>query len=142
MIREHYAAVKALIPTSPRYVVHLGAARGKVTDGVLQPLTYPYVVLWGDLGTETTEALSATPDTLEMRIRATYVALGFEQLADVATLVRAALSQSRPAVAGWAPGRLQQQSLMDAQTDYDVTLTDKSNPMYAVDEYLLSSQRS
>lgn len=133
MIREHYNAVYALIPDT------VGKHFGQVkADG----LTFPYVVLWGDIGTETTEALSGTPDTLELRPRLTYVASGFEQLMWVIDQVRPALSQAVPTVSGWAPSRLTQFSLTDAQTDFDVTIPNTNrNPMFAVDEFVLSSQR-
>ncbi|WP_458116971.1 hypothetical protein [Arthrobacter sp. D2-10] len=142
MIREHYLGVNALIPASPLFAKHFGSVQPKVLNGVEQPLQYPYVVLWGDPGTEGTEALSGTPDTLDLRLRVTYVAAGFEQLMWLIDQVRPALSQAIPSVPGWVPGRLFQQSLTDAQTDFDVTIpATKRNPMFAVDEFLLSSQR-
>ena len=133
MIREHYDGIYALIPAD------VGKHYGQVkADG----LTYPYVVLWGDMGAETTEALSSTPDTLELRPRVTYVASGFEQLMWLIDQVRPALSQAIPTVAGWVPSRMVQNSLTDAQTDFDVTIPNTSrNPMFAVDEFVLSSQR-
>ena len=133
MIREHYDGIYALIPAT------VGKHYGQVkADG----LTYPYVVLWGDMGAETTEALSSTPDTLELRPRITYVASGFEQLMWLIDEVRPALSQAIPIVTGWVPSRMFQNSLTDAQTDFDVTIPNTSrNPMFAVDEFVLSSQR-
>lgn len=142
MIREHFQAVKDLIPVSPRYTVHMGRVRGKVVAGIEQPVSYPYVVIWGDPGDETGESLAAIPDTLELRVRVTYAGVGFEQILDVIDLVRAALSDRRPAVAGRSVSRLKQASLLAVQEDTDVTLPDKSHPMFAADEFVLTSQRA
>lgn len=142
MIREHFQAVKDMVPVSSRYTVHMGRVRGKFVNGVEQDVSYPYVVLWGDLGDETGESLAATPDSLELRIRVTYAAVGLEQLLDVIDLVRAALSDRRPTVSGRSLSRLRQASLIAAQEDTDVTLSDRSHPMFAADEFVLTSQRA
>lgn len=142
MIRPHYLGVKALIPANSGFGVHFGKVQPEFIDEVEQPLSYPYVVLWGDIGSETTEALAGVPDTLNLRPRVTYVATGFDQLMWLIDQVRPALIHRIPAVPGWAPGRLSQQSLTDAQTDFDVTIPGTNqNPMFAVDEFPLSSQR-
>lgn len=133
MINEHYEAVKGMIPAG------LTIYMWKVPK---EP-AYPYVVLWGDLGTETTEAMDDEPDALELRIKATYGALTGGSLAWIAGKVRSALNRRSPVVAGWAPGRLHQQSLMDAQTDYDVTFPGGGgHPVFAVDEFDLLSQKA
>ena len=136
MILEHYNAVKALLPTTVR--VHMWS----VPDAP----TYPYVVLWGDLGEESSggpdgDALADVPDVLSLRIRATYVGLTGDSLLIVARNVRAALNRKTPAVTGWHPGKLRQAVLMDAQVDRDVTLTGGGHPIYAVDEYALVSHK-
>ena len=134
MIRDHYLGVKALLPEGSGFGIHLGS--------VQEPVTYPYVVLWGDLGSETTDAMVNDPDTLDLRIRATYVSVGFDQLMWVADKVRSSLNRKIPIIPGWLPGRLNQMSLTDGQTDFDVTFNGGSHPMFAVDEFLLSSQRA
>lgn len=131
MILAHYKAVQALIPAQG-FAVYLGQVKGTPS--------YPYVVLWGDLGTEATEAMCGDPDHLDLRIRATYSALGFEQCLWVAQKVRTTLTRKTPVVPGWFPGRLNQSALTDVQTDFDVTV-DGSNPMFAVDEFALISRR-
>lgn len=141
MIREHFIAVKQMIPQTPRFAVHLGSVRGAFVGGREQDLEYPYVVLWGDPGNETGEDLAATLDTLELRIRVTYAARGFEQLLDVVDLVRDALTGRRPPIEGYTTSRLEQRSLQAAQADKDVTLSDRSHPMFATDEFVLTSQR-
>ena len=136
MIKEHYDAVKALLPGTVR--VHMW--------NVPATPTYPYVVLWGDLGEESSggpdgDSLEDAPDVLSLRMRATYVGLTGDSLLIVARNVRAALNRATPVVAGWHPGKLRQAVLMDAQTDTDVTLTGGGHPIYAVDEFALVSHK-
>lgn len=136
MILEHYNAVKALLPPTVR--VHMWS----VPDGA----AYPYVVLWGDLGQESSggpdgESLRDAPDTLSLRIRATYVGLTGDSLLIMARNARAALSRKTPAVTGWRTNPLRQSVLMDAQVDRDVTLTGGGHPIYAVDEFALVSHK-
>ncbi len=136
MIKEHYDAVKALLPSTVR--VHMWSVPA---DPV-----YPYVVLWGDLGEESSggpdgDSLRDVPDILSLRIRATYVGLTGDSLLIVARNARAALSRKTPTVAGWHPNPLRQAVLMDAQTDTDVTLTGGGHPIYAVDEFALVSHK-
>ena len=136
MIKEHYDAVKALLPSTVR--VHLW--------NVPATPTYPYVVLWGDLGEESSggpdgDSLQDVPDVLSLRLRATYVGLTGDSLLIVARNARAALNRKTPAVTGWRPSKLRQAVLMDAQTDTDVTLTGGGHPIYAVDEFSLVSHK-
>lgn len=132
MIREHYDAVKAMLPAGLK--VYLWS--------VPSTPTYPYVVLWGDIGTESSggpdgDSLQDVPDVLTLNIRATYVGQTGESALIVARNVRAALNRKTPTVAGWMPSKLRQSSLMDAQTDFDVT----PHVVYAVDEFALVSHK-
>jgi len=136
VIKEHYDAVKALMPAG------LTVYRGSVPSTP----TYPYVVLWGDLGDESSggpdgDSLQDVPDVLSLRPRVTYAGLTFDSVLIVARNVRAALNRKVPVVAGWRPSRLRQASLMDVQTDTSVTLTGGANPVFAVDEFSLVSER-
>ena len=136
MIKEHYDAVKALLPGTVR--VHMWSVPA---DPV-----YPYVVLWGDLGEESSGGpdggtLGDVPDVLSLRIRATYVGLNGDSLLIMAHNARAALSRKTPVVAGWHASPLRQSVLMDGQVDTDVTLTGGGNPIYAVDEFALVSHK-
>lgn len=136
MILEHYNAVRALLPSTVR--VHMWS----VPDGA----AYPYVVLWGDLGDESSggpdgDSLEDVPDVLSLRIRATYVGLTGDSLLIIARNARKALSRKAPAVAGWRTNPLRQAVLMDAQVDRDVTLTGGGHPIYAVDEFTLVSHK-
>ena len=136
MIKEHYDAVKALLPSTVRVYMWT----------VPSSPTYPYVVLWGDLGDESSggpdgDALADVPDVLSLRIRATYVGLTGDSVLIMARNARAALNRKTPAVTGWHPGKLRQSVLMDAQDDTDVTLTGGGNPVFAVDEYALVSHK-
>lgn len=136
MILEHYNAVKALLPATVR--VHMWA--------VPPDPVYPYVVLWGDLGEESSggpdgDTLEDVPDVLSIRVRATYVGLNGDSMLITARNARAALNRKTPTVAGWQPSPLRQSVLMDGQVDRDVTLTGGGHPTYAVDEFALTSQK-
>ena len=136
MIKEHYDAVKALLPSTVRVYMW----------NVPSTPQYPYVVLWGDLGEESSggpdgDTLGDVPDVLSLRIRATYVGLTGDSLLITARNARAALSRKTPTVAGWRTNPLRQAVLMDAQTDTDVTLTGGGNPVFAVDEFALVSHK-
>ena len=137
MIREHYAAVKALLPGSGLTVYMWNVPSSPV---------FPYVCLWGDLGDESSggpdgDSLCDTPDVLTLRVRATYAGLTGDALGIVAAKVRAALNRKTPVVAGWAPSKLRQSVLMDAQTDFDVTIPNIGHPIFAVDEFSLVSNK-
>ena len=136
MIKEHYDAIKALLPGTVK--VHMWT----VPTGA----TYPYVVLWGDLGEESSggpdgDSLQDVPDVLSLRIRATYVGLNGDSMLITARNVRAALNRKTPTVTGWRANPLRQAVLMDGQVDTDVTLTGGGHPTYAVDEYTLTSSK-
>jgi hypothetical protein len=104
--------------------------------------SYPYAVLWGDLGEETTEALDDVPTEMRIRFRVTYVGLSLDQVAWAASRIRPALNRAQPYVPGWLTGKLRQAPLMDVQTDFSVTLENGAHPMYAVDEFALSADKS
>lgn len=132
MIKEHYDAVKALIPSTLRVYMW----------SVPEAPTYPYVVLWGDLGDESSggpdgDSLQDATDVLSLNIRATYVGLTGDSALIMCRNVRASLNRKTPAVAGWLTSSLRQSSLMDAQTDFDVT----PHPVYAVDQFSLVSSK-
>jgi hypothetical protein len=145
VIKEHYDAVKALLPSTMR--VHMWAVvPEKNPDGTNKPLAYPYVVLWGDLGEESSggpdgDSLRDVPDVLSIRIRATYVGVNGDSMLITARNTRAALNRKTPVVEGWKLNPLRQSVLMDGQVDKDVTLTGGGNPTFAVDEFALVSHK-
>ena len=136
MIKEHYDAVRALIPSG------VNVYPWSVPDAP----AYPYVCIWGDTGNESSggpdgDSLEDVPDVLDLRIRATYAGLNGDSVLIICRNVRAALSRKTPAVAGWSPGKLRQSTLQDVQTDTSVTLTGGANPVFAVDEFALVSSK-
>ena len=144
-IKEHYDAAKALLPSTLNVYMWNVAAK-KNPDGTIEPIKYPYVCLWGDLGDESSggpdgDSLQDVPDVLSLRVRATYAATNGDSLLILARNVRAALNRKIPIVAGWAPGPLRQSSLTDVQTDESVTLTSGTHPVFAVDEFALVSSK-
>lgn len=138
MIREHYDAIQALLPGT------MTVYRGAVPSNP----SYPYVCLWGDLGDESSggpdgASMGDVPSVLSLRARATYAGLTFDSVLVMARNVRAALSRKVPNVAGRRCGPLRQSSLMDVQVDRDVTIAGSgANPLFAVDEFALVSEKS
>ena len=137
MIREHYDAVRALIPSTVKvYAWSVPVAP-----------SYPYVVVWGDLGDESSggpdgDSLTDSTGVLSLRVRATYVGLTGDSVLIVARNVRAALNRKTPTVTGWRTNPLRQSTLMDIQVDTDVTIPGSStHPLFAVDEFALVSQK-
>jgi hypothetical protein len=107
---------------------------------------YPYVVLWGSTGDESSggsdgDSLLDEHDVFSTRIRATYAGVNGDSMLIVCRNVRAALNRKTPVVAGWRPGKLKQFSLMDGQADLSITLTGGGHPVYAVDEFSLISHK-
>lgn len=137
MIREHYEAVRALIPSSVRVYAW----------GVPDAPNYPYVVVWGDLGDESSggpdgDSLTDEAGVLSLRVRCTYAGLTGDSVLIVARNVRAALNRKTPTVAGWRTNPLRQSTLMDVQVDRDVTIPGSgAHPLFAVDEFALVSQK-
>lgn len=136
MIKEHYDAVKALIPSTVKVYGW----------SVPESPQYPYVVLWGGIGDESSggpdgDSLQDVPDVLTLSIRATYAGLNGDSMLIVCRNVRAALNRKTPIVAGWKPSKIRQASLMDGQADLSVTLTNGTHPVYAVDEFSFVSHR-
>jgi len=137
VIKEHYDAVRALIPSSVRVYAW----------GVPAAPTYPYVVIWGDLGDESSggpdgDTLADSADVLSLRVRATYAGLTGDSVLIVARNVRTALNRKTPTVTGWRTNPLRQSTLMDVQVDTDVTIPGSStHPLFAVDEFALISQK-
>jgi hypothetical protein len=128
---DFFRAVEDLIP----YTVTV--YEGNVPD---KP-SFPYAVLWGNFGDEVSESLGDVPYELRLNFRVTYVGLTLASAAWVASRVRPALNRAKPYVHGWASNRMRQSSLMDVQTDFTVTLTDGSHPVYAVDEFALVAEK-
>lgn len=132
-LRAHYDAVAAMIPS--KYKLYQW--------DVPEIPTYPYVLLWGNIGNEYTEALSGSPDSGSYRPKLTYAGQTGAQLLTVVDAVRSALNNRAPVVAGWSPSRLRQTSLIDAQADRSVTIPGtSSHPVFCVDEFPFTSQRA
>jgi hypothetical protein len=131
MIREHYEALKALIPS--RFKVYL--------FDVPERPTFPYVVIWGDPGTHGSDSLDATPRVLTITPRVTCVGANYESCLVVLDATRAALNRARPVVPGRFVHELVQEPLMGITPDRDVTIHNTStHPIFAVDGYTLVSE--
>ena len=131
MIREHYEAVKALIPAP--LTVHL-------FDVPASP-TFPYVVLWGDPGRQFSEGLCQSPTDLEVLVRVTCVGATYASCLIVLDAVRTALNRATPVVSGRKVHEMAQEPLQGVQPDRGVTIPGTSNhPVFAVDGYTLRSE--
>lgn len=136
-VRAHYAALESVLraelPTT--YTVY-------AFDVPASP-KFPYVLLWGDLGRETGEAMCGTPDLLNLRPRITYAGTTGYSILSVADKVRAVLFDRALSVTDWSPTRMQQTSLAPVQPDFQVTIPNTTqHPSYCVDEFPFTSQRA
>lgn len=136
-LRAHYDAIAAVLRASL-------PVNYKVYEWDVPEIpSYPYVLLWGGIGTEDTEALCGTPDTLNLLPKITYAGQTGAQLLVAVDAARKVLSHKVIPVAGWVPSRLGQTSLIDAQADRAVTIPNtKTHPVFCVDEFPLTSQRA
>lgn len=132
MIKEHYDAVRALLPPdSDTFHVYLGKVDATPV--------YPYVVLWGAPGTMDSETLADIPTDFSARIKATSAGTSFGSVAITMDRVRTALNRARPIVTGRKVEKLILAPLMDIQTDFNVSIAGAGHPLYGVDEYLIQS---
>lgn len=131
-ILRHYHAVAQLMPYD--LTVYVGEIKGAPT--------YPYVVLWGDVGLESSETLADVPDDLTVRLRVTCAGLSMDSVLITMSRVRAALNRVAPSVSEWSPGRMVQEPLQDITPDFDVNIPDIGHPWFAVDGYTLRSTKS
>lgn len=136
-VTAHYkaleAALKAELP--PTYTVY-------AFDVPANP-KFPYVLMWGNLGRETGEALCGTPDLLNLRPRLTYAGTTGYSVVAVADKVRAVLRDRVLTVAGWSPTRMKQGELDAVQPDFSVTIPGTAqHPSYSVDEFPFTTQRT
>lgn len=135
MSRAHYDAFQALLPAGTR--VHRGYVSKKLTSA-----DYPYVVLGGSGGDESTEALAGDVDSLEFRLKATYSGLSFDAVLIQMEKVRRVFLSERVVVPGWSCGTVRHEAALNIQVDFDVTLTDSSlHPVFAVDEFTVFCSR-
>lgn len=141
---EFYNALKAMLPTNLNahiITVKMVDAEGKVRPPILAD--YPYVLLWGSPGDEFSgepggASLGDRLDGKEFRFKATYVGANADALSIVLKRCRLAWNRQTPVVPGFRCDKLRQSSLMDAQADTDIVITNSSNhPLFAVDEYVL-----
>lgn len=136
-LRAHYDALEAVL------VAALPATCKVYPLVVPEVPTYPYVVVGGGIGQETGESLAGTPDLLTLRPKITYAGQSIASLHGVVDKVRDALRDRALTVPGWSTTRLRQSSLIDAAADFAVTIPGtKAHPVFCVDEFPFTSQRS
>ena len=132
MIKEHYDAVRALLPPdSDNFRVYLG----KVDPSPV----YPYVVLWGAAGVLDGETLTDRAVDFSARIKATCAGTSFASVAITMDRVRTALNRVRPTIEGRQAGKLILTPLLDIQADLSISIAGAGHPLYGVDEYLIQS---
>lgn len=135
MSKAHYDALEALIPAD--VTVFRGSAP-------IEPVSadYPYVVLGGNAGNESTEAANGDPDSLDLRFKLTYAGLSLDSVLVIMGLVRPAIRTARLVVPGWTCGLFRHESLVDITTDFGFKIPDiGAHPVYAVDEYAVFCAR-
>lgn len=127
MSKAHYDALEARVPAG------LNVFRGSA------PITptaddYPYVVIGGNAGTESSEAADGDPDSLDLMYQITYAGLTFDSVLLAMGRFRAAVLPHRLVVSGWTCGTFRHEPAVDIREDSDVTIPDTSaHPFYAVD---------
>lgn len=132
MIKEHYDAVRALLPPdSANFHVYLGKVDATPV--------YPYVVLWGAPGTLDADTLADIPTDYSARIKATSAGTSFASVAITMDRVRTALNRARPTVAGRRVGKLLLAPLLDIQPDLSINMAGVGHPLYGVDEFIIQS---
>lgn len=135
MSKAHFDAFQARLPMDLKF--HRGTVTEKLASG-----SYPYVVLGGGGGDESTEALAGNVDSLEFRLRVTYAGLSFDAVLTAMARVRRAFLDKPLIVPGWNCGRVRQQEALSVRRDGDVTLSDSSlKPLFAVDEFTVFCTR-
>lgn len=135
MSRAHYDAFQALLPAGTK--VHRGYVSKKLVSA-----DYPYVVLGGSGGDESTEAMAGNVDSLEFVLKVTYAGLSFDAVLIVMEKVRRAFLSRQLIVPGWSCGTVRHETALQIQPDRDVTLTDSSfSPLFAVDEFTVFCTR-
>lgn len=135
-VRAHYAALEAVLRAE------LPATYTVYAFDIPASPKFPYVLLWGDLGQETGEAMCGTPDLLSLRPRLTYAGTTGYSVVSVADKVRAVLFDRSLTVSDWSPTRMRQGSLEAVQPDFSVTLPGTAqHPSFCVDEFPFTSQR-
>lgn len=135
MVRALYDAFQALLPADMS--VHRGYVSGKLTSD-----DFPYVVLGGGGGDESTEALAGDVDSLELRLRVTYAGLSFDSVLLVMERVRRAFLTNPLRVSGWESGKVRHEIALNIQPDFDVTLTETGlTPLFGVDEFTVFCTR-
>lgn len=144
MSKAHFDAIENELPSD--FAVFRGVADGEPSagnpDGELTTDDYPYIVLGGNLGTDSTEAMNGDDDTRAVRFRITYAGLTFDSVLIVMEAVRNALRGKRLVVEGWSTGILRQAELLDIRADRDVTIPGIGlHPQFAVDEFTVVSAR-
>jgi len=128
----HLNAVKALLePTG--YTVYL-------IDAATTP-TYPYVVLWSSAGMLVADTLDGIQDDLDELLGVTVAAATPEAVLTAVPLVRAALLDAQPVVAGRYVQPLRFFDAVDVSVDRQVTMPNTNrHPAFAVDKYRLISE--
>lgn len=136
-VRAHYEALESVLRAE------LPASYTVYAFDVPASPSFPYVLVWGDLGSESTEALCGTPDLLNLRPRLTYAGVTGYSVVAVADKVRAVLFDRALTVPLWSPTRLRQTSLAAVQPDFQVTIPNTTqHPSFCVDEFPFTSQRT
>lgn len=107
---------------------------------------YPYVFLWGSPGDRlsgdgSTDSLCDSYSAERVEVKATYVGLSNESLLIVMNAFRNAWDRVNLEVPGFAPSRLKQSGLLDAQADDQAVLVSNRRPRYAVDQYTFIGSR-
>ncbi|KQR02483.1 hypothetical protein ASF72_10640 [Arthrobacter sp. Leaf141] len=141
MAEEHYKALEARLRAVAQAVLDGPAVHFGAITGTPESADYPYILIGGNAGQETSAAPVASTDTLELRFKLTYAGLSFESVLFIVSLTRRALIGARLQIPGWTCAPLRHEALQDIRTDFDVIIPDIGSPLFAVDELVLFAGR-
>lgn len=132
MIREHAAAVVALLDAVPDLTIYDGRVPAEPS--------FPYAVLYADDGLRGPVSLTLASDQVTMTVQVTSVGATADAARVVADKVSGALLDVRPSITSRVCWPIRHEGTRPAIEDRDVTIPGTSlHPVYTVDVYRLAS---
>lgn len=140
-MRAELAAVEALLTPWGKQVFYVEAKEITDATGVVTPISYPYVLLWGSPGLMRAAEVDGVQDDLDDVLGVTTVALTPDACLKAVDKVRGHLLGKQPLASGRhvQPLRLMDSQRIQADTAVTVPSTN-THPYYGVDIYRLISE--
>jgi len=140
-VRAELAAVEALLAPWGKQVFYIEAKETTDASGVVTPISYPYVLLWGSPGLLRADEMDGAQDDLNDMLGVTVAALTPDACLKAVDKVRSYLLGKQPLANG---RHVQPLRLVDSQrvtADQSVTIpATNSHPYFGVDIYRIISE--